>query len=48
MTEKRIFSPETADETVRALYQSAFPEEEQIPWDDLLRLVATMPLDFTT
>ena len=48
MTEKRIFSPETADEMVKALYQSAFPEEEQIPWDDLLRLVATMPLDFTT
>ena len=25
----------------------AFPEEEQIPWDDLMRLIEEMPLDFT-
>jgi len=36
-----------ADERIKALYQSAFPEEEQIPWDDLLRLINRMPLDFT-
>jgi len=36
-----------ADEQIKALYQTAFPEEEQIPWDDLLRLIDRMPLDFT-
>ena len=25
----------------------AFPEDEQIPWDDLMRLIGEMPLDFT-
>ena len=29
------------------LYETAFPEDEQIPWDDLMRLVGEMPLDFT-
>lgn len=32
---------------VRDLYGSAFPKEEQLPWDDLLRLTDAMPLDFT-
>lgn len=32
---------------VRELYESAFPKEEQLPWDDLLRLTDAMPLDFT-
>lgn len=36
-----------ANEQLKLLYQTAFPEEEQIPWDDLLRLVDEMPLDFT-
>jgi GNAT superfamily N-acetyltransferase len=36
-----------ADEQIRQLYQTAFPEEEQIPWDDLLRLIDQMHLDFT-
>lgn len=36
-----------ADELIEKLYKSAFPEEEQIPWDDLLRLIDRMPLDFT-
>ncbi len=31
---------------LRALYESAFPDEERIPWDDLLRLVREMPLEF--
>ena len=31
---------------LRALYESAFPDEERIPWDDLLRLVCEMPLEF--
>ena len=34
-----------ADSAIRALYESAFPEEERIPWDDLLRLVREMPLE---
>ena len=36
-----------ADETIKHLYERAFPEDEQIPWDDLMRLVKEMPLDFT-
>ena len=31
---------------LRALYESAFPDEERIPWNDLLRLVREMPLEF--
>ena len=46
MTEKRI-TIATADEQIRRLYETAFPEDEQIPWDDLIRLVGEMPLDFT-
>ena len=46
MTEKQI-TIANADEQLRQLYQTAFPEGEQIPWDDLMRLVGKMPLDFT-
>ena len=46
MTEKKITFA-TADEQIRRLYETAFPEDEQIPWDDLIRLVGEMPLDFT-
>ena len=46
MTEKKI-NISTADEQIRQLYETAFPEDEQIPWDDLMRLVGEMPLDFT-
>ncbi len=35
-----------ADPALRALYESAFPQEERIPWADLLRLVEEMPLEF--
>ena len=35
------------NEAVSQLYETAFPEEEQIPWDDLMRLVEEIPLDFT-
>lgn len=34
-------------EEVRHLYETAFPPEEQIPWDDVMVLVERMPLDFT-
>ena len=36
-----------SDDQIRRLYETAFPEDEQIPWDDLMRLVGEMPLDFT-
>ena len=47
MTEQ-LLTPESAaaDPALRALYESAFPQEERIPWDDLLRLVREMPLEF--
>ena len=38
---------ENADEQIRRLYESAFPDDEQIPWDDLMRLIREMLLDFT-
>ena len=46
MTEKQIHD---VSDTVqlRKLYETAFPTEEQIPWDNLTRLVVEMPLDFT-
>lgn len=47
MTEKQITPTETIDPLLRRLYESAFPVEEQIPWDDLLVLTEKMPLDFT-
>ena len=46
MTEKRI-TIATDDEQIKQLYETAFPEDEQIPWEDLMRLVGEMPLDFT-
>ena len=36
-----------ADEKIKQLYETAFPEDEQIPWKDLMRLIEEMPLDFT-
>ena len=38
---------DNADQQIRQLYESAFPDDEQIPWDDLMRLIGEMPLDFT-
>ena len=46
MTVKQITS-DTADEKIKQLYETAFPEDEQIPWEDLIRLIEEMPLDFT-
>ena len=34
------------DPELRRLYESAFPREERIPWEELLRLVEKMPLEF--
>jgi len=44
---KRQITAATADEKIKQLYETAFPEDEQIPWKDLMRLVEEMPLDFT-
>ena len=46
MTERQITAA-NADEQIKRLYQTAFPENEQIPWDDLMRLIGDMNLDFT-
>ena len=46
MTTKQITSS-NADEQIKQLYETAFPEGEQIPWEDLMRLVEEMPLDYT-
>lgn len=46
LTEVQI-TKDNADEPIRRLYETAFPEGEQIPWEDLVRLIEKMPLDFT-
>ncbi len=46
MTTKQITAA-NADERIKQLYQTAFPEDEQIPWEDLVLLIEEMRLDFT-
>ena len=46
MTTRQITAA-NADEKIKQLYETAFPKDEQIPWNDLMRLVGEMPLDFT-
>lgn len=46
MTTKQITAA-NANEQIKQLYQTAFPEDEQIPWEDLVRLIGDMHLDFT-
>ena len=36
---KRQITVGDADEKIKLLYQTAFPQYEQIPWDDLMRLI---------
>ena len=43
----RQITAANVDEKIKQLYETAFPEGEQIPWEDLMRLVGEMPLDFT-
>ena len=45
MIEKNVTAA-TADEKIKQLYETAFPEDEQIPWKDLMRLVEEMPFNF--
>ena len=47
MTTKQVTAADNGNGQLRTLYQTAFPEDEQIPWDDLMRLTAEMELDFT-
>ncbi len=49
MKQNKISELQQSDciEEVRHLYETAFPPEEQIPWDDLMVLVERLPLDFT-
>ena len=47
MHEVRITATHAGDEQLRRLYETAFPEDEQIPWTDLMRLIDEMNLDFT-
>jgi hypothetical protein len=46
MTTRQITAAH-ADEELKQLYETAFPENEQIPWGNLMRLIGEMPLDFT-
>ena len=46
MTTKQITAA-NVNEQIKQLYQTAFPEDEQIPWEDLVRLIGDMHLDFT-
>ncbi len=47
MTEKKIRAGDPDAGRIRRLYREAFPPEERIPYDDLMRLTDAMPLDFT-
>lgn len=47
MEERQITASSTDTQEIEQLYHTAFPVEEQIPWQELMRLVSEMPLDFT-
>ncbi len=47
MEELKITSMHSQSSMLRDLYKTAFPEDEQIPWEDLVRLIDQMSLDFT-
>lgn len=42
-----IHSGNADNEQLRRLYETAFPTEEQIPYDDLIYLLDTMDIDYT-
>ena len=43
----KINSSNADDEQLRRLYETAFPVQEQIPYDDLIQLLDTMDIDYT-
>ena len=47
MKTKQITKSNANDEQIKLLYQTAFPENEQIPWEDLCRIIDQMQFDFT-
>lgn len=46
MIQKQITAT-NADDQIRQLYHVSFPDDEIIPWDELMRLIDEMHLDFT-
>ena len=42
-----INSRNANDVGLRRLYETAFPEQEQIPYDDLIHLLEAMDIDYT-
>lgn len=48
MIEKKVTSSQADNKQIKQLYKTAFPENERIPWLDLMRLIDEMHLDFTT
>lgn len=47
LTAIEINSRNADNPTLRSLYESAFPEGEQIPYDDLIHLLDVMDIDYT-
>lgn len=47
ITERQIKATDAGNNALKTLYETAFPPEEQIPWDDLMVLVEKIPLNFT-
>ena len=48
MRTERITADNVDNVELRLLYESAFPKEERIPYDELKRLLGVMPIDFMT
>ena len=47
MKARKMTTQTALDPEIRELYETAFPVEEQIPYEDLMVLMDRMPLDFT-
>lgn len=47
LKERKLTSADAEEFEIRHLYEEAFPEEERLPWKDLMRLTDAMSLDFT-
>ena len=47
MIARKLTSKTALDKSIKELYMTAFPVEEQIPYDDLMILMEKMPLNFT-
>ena len=47
MREIQIHSSNADDAELRLLYETAFPVQEQIPYDDLIHLLEVMDIDYT-